>query len=87
MEDYNLFQYVYVLSFWSKAKSDERFLEALRALQDKHIDGQIVVERNSPKLAKLSFCKKGQPSELATERYQEIIANVRVRNTELETGG
>ena len=76
MGDYNLFQYVYVLSFWNKAKKDERFLDALRALQDKLIDGMIVVERNSPKLAKLSFCKKGQPSELATQRYHEILANI-----------
>jgi len=76
MEDYNLFQYVYVLSFWNRAKKDERFLEALRALQDKLVNGMIVVERNAPKLAKLSFCKKGQPSELATQRYNEIMANI-----------
>jgi hypothetical protein len=34
------------------------------------------VERVVPKLAKLSFCKKGQPSALATRRYHEIIANI-----------
>jgi len=76
MEDYNLFKYVYVLSFWDKAKNDERFLQALGALQDKLVDGMIVVERNSPKLGKLAFCKKGQTSELATERYEEILANL-----------
>jgi len=73
---YNLFQYVYVLSFYDKAKKDERFLEALKALQDKLVDGMIIVERNVPKLAKLTFCKKGQPSELATKRYHEILANL-----------
>jgi len=73
---YNLFQYVYVLSFYDKAKRDERFLESLHALQDKLVDGMIVVERNVPKLAKLTFCKKGQPSELATKRYHEILANL-----------
>jgi len=73
---YNLFQYVYVLSFWNKAKNDERFLEALSALQDKLVDGEIVVERNVPKLSKLEFCKKGKPSELATKRYHEILANL-----------
>jgi len=71
---YNLFQYVYVLSFYEKARKDARFLEALGALQGKLCDGQIVIERISPKLAKanLEFCRKGKPSELATKRYHEI---------------
>jgi len=73
---YNLFQYVYVLSFYDKAKNDERFLEAFHALQGKLVDGMIIIERNVPKLAKLEFCKKGQPSELATKRYQEILFNL-----------
>ena len=73
---YNLFQYVYVLSFYDKAKSDERFLEAFAALENKLVDGMIVVERISKRLAKLNFCKKGEPSELATQRYKEIIANL-----------
>ena len=73
---YNLFQYVYVLSFYNIAKTDARFLKALKALQDKLVNGMIVVERNVPKLSKLTFCKKGQPSELATIRYQEILLNV-----------
>jgi len=74
---YNLFLYVYVLSFYNRAKGDVRFLEALKALEGKMVNGQIVVERIVPKLAKLDFCKKGQPSELATRRYNEIIANLR----------
>ena len=74
---YNLFQYVYVLSFYNTAKKDERFLEALAALQAKLVDGKIVVQRNVPKLSKLSFCKKGQISELATKRYYEIMANLK----------
>jgi len=73
---YNLFQYVYVLSFYEKAKADARFLEAFAALQSKLVDGMIVVERNVPKLAKLEFCKKGQKSELATRRYKEILGNM-----------
>ena len=73
---YSLFQYVYVLSFYDKAKKDERFLQAFRILQDKLVDGMMVVERNSPKLSKLTFCKKGQPSELATKRYHEILSNL-----------
>ncbi|RCX16346.1 hypothetical protein DFR58_11191 [Anaerobacterium chartisolvens] len=74
--NYNLFVYVYVLSFYNRAKEDERFLEALEALESKMADGQVVVERVVPKLAKLSFCKKGKPSALATMRYHEIIKNL-----------
>ena len=76
MRGYNLFMYVYVLSFYSRARKDDRFLEALHALQSRLKDGQIVVERVVPKLAGLSFCKKGEVSEMATERYREILKNI-----------
>jgi hypothetical protein len=76
---YNLFVYVYVLSFYDCAKEDSRFLEALKALESKMVDGQIIVERVVPKLAKFSFCKKGEPSELATIRYHEILKNLEKR--------
>lgn len=75
--NYNLFLYVYVLSFYNRAKNDERFLAAFEALKSKLVDGMIVVERVVPKLAKLSFCKKGQPSALATKRYNEIANNLK----------
>lgn len=75
--NYNLFVYVYVLSFYNRAKNDRRFLEALETLESKTVNGQIMVERIVPKLAGLSFCKKGQPSELATIRYHEILENLR----------
>ncbi|VDN46664.1 Prenyltransferase [Petrocella atlantisensis] len=75
--NYNLFVYVYVLSFYDRAKKDNRFLEALKALESKMVDGQIVVERIVPKLAKFCFCKKGEPSALATRRYQEILRNLK----------
>lgn len=74
--NYNLFYYVYVLSFYDKAKQDQRFLEALKALEDKLVDGKIVVERVSPKVAKFEFCRKGAPSELGTNRYHQIILNL-----------
>lgn len=73
---YNLFYYVYVLSFYDRAKKDKRFLEALKILEQKTVNGKIPVERTVPKLAKLSFCRKGYPSELATKRYIEIKENV-----------
>lgn len=74
--NYNLFQYVHVLSFYNRAKKDARFQQALQALTAKLVDGQIVVERVVPKLAKLSFCKKGAPSVLGTRRYQQILDNL-----------
>lgn len=77
LRGYSLFQYVYVLSFYDKAKNDERFVEAFKNLQNKLVDGMIIVERNSPKLSKLTFCKKGQSSELATRRYNEILTNIK----------
>lgn len=74
--NYNLFYYVYVLSFYPRARADARFREALAALEGKLSDGRVVVERAVPKLAKLSFCQKGAPSPLATARYREIVANM-----------
>lgn len=73
---YNLFLYVYVLSFYRYAREDRRFLEALGALQSKLSNGQVVVERVAPKLAGLRFCEKGKPSALATRRYHEILENL-----------
>jgi hypothetical protein len=78
--NYNLFQYVYVLSFYERAKKDKRFQEALKTLQSKLLNGEIVVERVVPKLGKLSFCKKGEPSSLGTKRYHEIIENIGKKN-------
>jgi hypothetical protein len=74
--NYNLFVYVYVLSFYAAAKQDPRFLEALGVLESKLSDGRIVVERVNRKLEGLSFCKKGEPSELGTRRYREILSNL-----------
>jgi hypothetical protein len=73
---YNLFFYVYVLSFYNKAKADRRYLEAFQVLESKLVDGKIVIERNNPKLSNFSFCKKGEPSDLGTKRYQEILKNL-----------
>lgn len=75
---YDLFYYLYVLSFYEKARQDVRFKEAFEALKEKTKEGQIIVERVVPKLRKLSFCKKDQASDLATERYQEILNNLAI---------
>lgn len=73
---YNLFFYLYVLSFYDLAKRDPRFVDALRVLQSKLVAGQVLVERPHAKMAQFSCCHKGRPSELATRRYREIIANL-----------
>ncbi len=75
---YNLFYYVYVLSFFPVARQDDRYREALRALQAKlDPEKRIVVERPHRGLRRLSFCQKGSPSDLATVRYEEIMENSR----------
>ncbi len=76
LDNYNLFFYIYALSFYNRAKKDYRFLEALKALESKLVNGKIVVEYPNRKLAGLSFCKKGEPSDLATDRYHEILQNI-----------
>ncbi len=74
---YNLFFWVYVLSFYRRARRDERFLQALRLLQSKLDEkGRIVVERPNRDLARLGLCTKGRPSRLATGRYREILDNL-----------
>jgi hypothetical protein len=74
---YNLFNYVYVLSFYNRAKDDQRYVEALRRLESKlDPSGRVVVERPNRRLAELSFCAAGRPSDVATARYREIVKNL-----------
>lgn len=77
--NYNLFVYLYVLSFYDKARRDPRFLDALARFERKLADGRVVVERVNPRLAKFAFCRKGEPSALATQRYREILGNLSAR--------
>lgn len=74
---YNLFYYVYVLSFYPKAQKDERFQEAFEALSKK-LDShhQLIVERTNQKLEGLEICRENAPSKAATERYLEIVRNM-----------
>lgn len=74
--NYNLFVYLYVLSFYEKARKDPRFLDALACFERKLAFGRVVVERVNPKLAKFAFCRKGEPSAPATARYHEILLNL-----------
>ncbi len=74
---YNLFFYVYVLSFFERARSDSHFTAALHALESKLDDGKVVVEKTHRGLKGLVFCEKGIPSKPATARYREIQKNIR----------
>lgn len=74
--EYSIFYYVYVLSFYSPAKKDIRFLEAYHALLSKVHEQGVVVERVVPKLSKLSFCRKGEVSLIATNRFNQIHDNL-----------
>jgi hypothetical protein len=74
---YNLFFYVYALSFFERAHDDSRFNAAIQVLESKLVDGKIVVENPHRGLKGLKFCEKGMPSQAATERYREIQKNIR----------
>ncbi len=73
---YNIFNYVYVLSFYEKAVKDERFKAAFQYLKSRLMDDMIVVERVNSQLQDLEFCRKGEKSIYATKRYKEILKNL-----------
>jgi hypothetical protein len=73
---YNLFMYVYVLSFFPSARASPAFREALSALQGGLAEGRIVVEHQSPRLKALDFCREGPQSVYATKRYRELLRNL-----------
>lgn len=74
---YNIFYYVYILSFFARSKEDRRFEAAFATLDSKlNEDGQIIFERPHRGLRGVEFCAKGQPSDLASARYREICENV-----------
>ncbi len=73
---YNLFYYVYVLSFFERAHADARFREALEVLRAKlDEEGRVVVERPHRDLKDLRFCARGEPSVPGTARWAEIRSN------------
>lgn len=77
---YNLFYFVYVLSFYPAARRDPRFREALETLRARlDASGRVMVERPHRSLAALEFCRKGHSSATATARFQEILNHVKRR--------
>lgn len=74
---YNLFYYVYVLSFYRTARNDARFRAAAKALASKvDAEGIMIVEQPHRGLKGLTFCQRGRPSVLATRRHAEILTNL-----------
>ncbi len=68
--------FVIMFSSYRAARGHAAFRAALRALESKLVDGEIVVENPKRDLAKFAFCTKGQPSRPATKRYHEILKNL-----------
>jgi hypothetical protein len=82
---YNLFYYVYVLSFYRKAASDHRFLEAFNKLMEKlDKDGNLVVEKTKRQLQQLGVYEVGVVCNEANERLQEINDNISKFNIVLD---
>jgi len=73
---YNLFFYVYVLSFFSRAHGSASFREALEVLSSRLAAGTTVIEHQNPRLKRIEFCRQGLPSPLATRRYNEVLGNL-----------
>ncbi|MBI4922101.1 MAG: prenyltransferase [Devosia nanyangense] len=74
---YNLFSYVYILSFYPHAHRHPAFLEALETLRAKLVDGQVVIEHQNPGLKALQFCRAGAPSAAATRRWRDVLRNLK----------
>lgn len=73
---YNLFYYVYVLAHFPRARGDDRFAEAFHELAAHTREGRLVVDAPHHSWQGYSFARKGQPSDHATTRWEEIRANV-----------
>ena len=74
---YNIFFYVYVLSFYEYAIADDRFMAAYNTLSSKlNNEEEIIVERQHRGLKGLVFCERGRPSAVATRRFAEIRQNL-----------
>jgi hypothetical protein len=73
---YNLFYYVYVLSFYNTALSDSRFQEAYNCLAAKANGGSIIVEVPHNAWQLFDFAAKGKISKEATSRWREIEMNI-----------
>jgi len=74
---YNLFYYVYVLSFYDYAKDDKRFHEAYNQLKDKITNDKLIPENPHKAWKEFDFARKGKISEMGTKRWIEIKNNIK----------
>jgi hypothetical protein len=72
---YNLFYYVYVLSFYLKAKDDKRYIEAFNQMKYKTKNNKLIPENPHKAWQMFDFAKKGQISKIGTQRWLEINKN------------
>lgn len=77
---YNLFYYVYILSFYDYAVKDKRFQKAYNQLEEKVKDDKLIPENPHKAWKEFDFAKKGQISEIGTKRWIEIKNNVEKMN-------
>lgn len=73
---YNIFYYVYVLSFYDEAIKDVRFLDAYKYLSDKVKNDKLIPENPHKAWQEFDFAKKGKISEIASKRWTEIKMNL-----------
>ena len=74
---YNLFYYVYALSFYKHAREDPRFLDAYKALWVKTRNEEVIPENPHRAWRTFHFAKTGQVSKLATKCWLEIKKNMK----------
>jgi hypothetical protein len=74
---YNIFTWVYVLSFYPRARRHKAFKEALEILRGKLVANQVVVEHQKPGLKALQSFRAGAASPLATKRWVELLGNLK----------
>lgn len=70
---YNLFYYVFVLSFFKSAQKDERFIDAKNALIERSKNNEIYPETPHKAWNKYSFSQKNKKSEIATKLFLEVL--------------
>jgi len=73
---YNIFYYVYVLSFYEKARCDERYKAAYELILDKAENGDIILENPHRAWRSYDFARKGQVSRLAMRRWLEVVGRM-----------
>ncbi|MBK8083967.1 MAG: prenyltransferase [Devosia sp.] len=73
---YNLFWYVYVLSFYPRARAHPAFGAALSVLRSRLVAGEVVIAHQKPGLKATGLFEVGSPNAEASRRYAELIDNL-----------